>query len=115
MILGLGDVALPGLLVSYLLRFDYLSKFGMSWTKGYFLPSLAGYCIGMCATDLNLILMRSGQPALLFLVPGTLGLTAVLAYRRGHLEYLWNGKPAQGVQYTRVQTQLSSDHDGHDV
>merc|ERR1712129_335697 len=86
MILGLGDVALPGLLVSFLLRWDYLSGYGMT---------MRGYFVGMGLTDLNLILMRSGQPALLFLVPCTLGLTAVLAHKRGHLMNLWHGKSAQ--------------------
>lgn len=94
MILGLGDVALPGLLVSFLLRWDYLSGYGMT-TRGYFVPALIGYGVGMGLTDLNLILMRSGQPALLFLVPCTLGLTAVLAHKRGHLMNLWHGKSAQ--------------------
>eukprot|EP00484_Ammonia_sp_Unknown_P025674 CAMPEP_0197033906 /NCGR_PEP_ID=MMETSP1384-20130603/12178_1 /TAXON_ID=29189 /ORGANISM="Ammonia sp." /LENGTH=514 /DNA_ID=CAMNT_0042463769 /DNA_START=56 /DNA_END=1601 /DNA_ORIENTATION=+ len=84
MILGLGDIALPGLLVSYLLRYDYLSKVGISVNNGYFVPSLIGYAIGMLLTDINLILMQHGQPALLFLVPCTLGTTLVLAYRRGH-------------------------------
>eukprot|EP00488_Nonionellina_sp_1-RS-2012_P000830 TRINITY_DN1334_c0_g1_i1.p1 TRINITY_DN1334_c0_g1~~TRINITY_DN1334_c0_g1_i1.p1 ORF type:complete len:222 (-),score=46.18 TRINITY_DN1334_c0_g1_i1:104-769(-) len=91
MILGLGDIALPGLLVSYLLRYDYQSMVGIQFGKGYFVPCLIGYMIGMMLTDINLILMQSGQPALLFLVPCTLGTTLVLSYRRGDLRNLWNG------------------------
>merc|ERR1719419_195984 len=91
MVLGLGDIALPGLFVSYLLRFDYLSKTGMSWKRGYFLPAVLGYAVGMAMTDINLILMSSGQPALLFLVPCTLGLTCVLGWGRGHFQALWRG------------------------
>lgn len=89
MILGLGDIALPGLFISYLLRYDYLNNVGINW-NGYFLPALIGYAIGMLLTDINLILMRHGQPALLFLVPSTLGLTILLSYKRGHFKNLWN-------------------------
>ena len=91
MVLGLGDIALPGLFVSYLLRFDYLSRVGMSWKRGYFVPALLGYLVGMAMTDCNLILMASGQPALLFLVPCTLGTTCALAYCRGDFKALWAG------------------------
>eukprot|EP00485_Elphidium_margaritaceum_P005748 CAMPEP_0202689728 /NCGR_PEP_ID=MMETSP1385-20130828/4926_1 /ASSEMBLY_ACC=CAM_ASM_000861 /TAXON_ID=933848 /ORGANISM="Elphidium margaritaceum" /LENGTH=507 /DNA_ID=CAMNT_0049344907 /DNA_START=40 /DNA_END=1563 /DNA_ORIENTATION=+ len=91
MILGLGDIALPGLLVSFLLRYDYVNKTGMSITKGYFVPALIGYAVGMMLTDINLVLMQHGQPALLFLVPCTLGTTYVLAYKRGHLNSMLYG------------------------
>jgi len=91
MVLGLGDIALPGLFVSYLLRFDYLSRVGMSLKRGYFVPALLGYMVGMAMTDINLILMASGQPALLFLVPWTLGLTCLLAWWRGEFKSLWQG------------------------
>lgn len=93
MILGLGDIALPGLFISYLLRYDYLTKVGINLKNGYFIPGLIGYFIGMILTDINLIIMRSGQPALLFLVPFTLGTTIILSYKRGHLNALWNGIP----------------------
>merc|ERR1719419_1206820 len=91
MVLGLGDIALPGLFVSYLLRFDYLSRVGMSLKRGYFVPALLGYMVGMAMTDINLILMASGQPALLFLVPWTLGLTCLLAWWKGEFKSLWEG------------------------
>jgi len=100
MVLGLGDIALPGLFVSYLLRFDYLSRVGMSAQRGYFVPALLGYLVGMVLTDINLILMASGQPALLFLVPCTLGLTCLLAWWRGQFNKLWGGNALkQQVQY----------------
>eukprot|EP00483_Globobulimina_turgida_P009886 UN09905 len=100
MILGLGDIALPGLLISYLLRFDYQNKIDImpcmdNIKNGYFLTSLIGYFVGMLLTDINLIVMQSGQPALLFLVPCTLGVTAIIAYKRGHFKRIWNGVSSQ--------------------
>ncbi|CAK0866474.1 unnamed protein product, partial [Prorocentrum cordatum] len=49
------------------------------------------YFAGLCATMVALMLMRMGQPALLYLVPGTLGTTVALAARRGELPLLWSG------------------------
>ena len=44
--LGLGDVAIPGLLVSFLLRYDLLRRRTL-W-DGYFAYSVVGYFCGLC-------------------------------------------------------------------
>jgi len=89
--LGIGGIALPGLLVSYLRRHDLQSS--QAWCRGYFLPSLIRYFVGLCCTVVALTTMQMGQPALLYLVPGTLGTTVVLACCRGELGDLWEGRP----------------------
>jgi len=94
-LLGFGDIALPGLLVSFLRRHDVLSK--RSLLGGYFFPSLVGYFVGLCVTIVALMIMRMGQPALLYLVPGTLGTTLLLAAARRELGLLWEGVPAGQV------------------
>mmetsp|Transcript_160433 Transcript_160433/g.293063 ORF Transcript_160433/g.293063 Transcript_160433/m.293063 type:complete len:517 (-) Transcript_160433:68-1618(-) len=90
--LGFGDVALPGLLISYLLRYDNQCKRKRPFA-GYFVPSVIGYFIGLCVTIVALMIMKMGQPALLYLVPGTLGTTLALAWRRGETSLLWSGTP----------------------
>jgi len=90
--LGFGDIALPGLLVSFLRRHDVLS--GRQLKRGYFAPSVFGYFVAMFVTLFALYVMQIGQPALLYLVPGTLGTTLVLAWRRGELHDLWEGRPS---------------------
>merc|ERR1719356_1641185 len=90
--LGFGDIALPGLLVSYLRRHDILSK--RHCCRGYFVPSVVGYFLGLCVTIVALTVMKMGQPALLYLVPGTLGTTLLLGCCRGELSELWSGKPS---------------------
>jgi len=90
-LLGFGDIALPGLLVSFLRRHDLMSH--RSGCKGYFLPALIGYFIGLNVTIAALCIMRMGQPALLYLVPGTLGTTMVIASCRGEVGLLWHGVP----------------------
>lgn len=91
-LLGFGDIALPGLLVSYLRRHDILSH--RKFPSGYFLPSIIGYFIGLCCTICALVIMKMGQPALLYLVPGTLGTTLVIASCKGEIGSLWDGTPA---------------------
>ncbi|KAG0488147.1 hypothetical protein HPP92_006958 [Vanilla planifolia] len=87
--IGFGDIIFPGLLVAFSRRFDIINKKGK--LKGYF-PWLAfGYAFGLFLTYLGLYLMNGhGQPALLYLVPCTLGLTVILGWKRGELGLLWD-------------------------
>lgn len=86
--IGFGDIILPGLLISYALRYDCILK--RSLMGGYFLWSIIGYGFGLILTNISLILMDGqGQPALLYLVPCTLGVVVVLAWCRGELQDMW--------------------------
>lgn len=87
-ILGLGDIAIPGLLISFLLRHDLISR--SKRFSGYFTAGVVGYAVGLAATFVSLYLMKHGQPALLFLVPGTLLPTCFIALRKGELGALWS-------------------------
>jgi len=89
--LGFGDIALPGLLVSYLLRYDMLEKKG--YRDGYFLFGVLGYLVGLIVTSYVLIRTHTAQPALLYLVPGTLLPALSLGWCRGDLRTLWEGSP----------------------
>jgi signal peptide peptidase-like 2B len=115
-LLGLGDMALPGLFVSFLLRYDY-SKNHRGWSS-YFTIASVGYFFGMCFTDVSLVLMQSGQPALLYLVPCTLGIVTFVAWRRGEWNELWNGieaeRDAQRRQNQSVGTGTDNDDDVDD-
>ncbi|CAI5978641.1 unnamed protein product [Closterium sp. NIES-64] len=88
-VLGFGDVVLPGLLIVFTRRYDCITKkMGMD---GYYLPAIIGYAVGLLLTFVGLLLMNgNGQPALLYLVPCTLGVIVLLAWRRGELSALWN-------------------------
>ncbi|CAI0452204.1 unnamed protein product [Linum tenue] len=87
--IGFGDILFPGLLVGFSLRFDKENK--KSWAGGYFIWLMVGYAFGLFFTYLGLYLMHGhGQPALLYLVPCTLGVCVVLGLIRGELKDLWN-------------------------
>ncbi|KAF7640021.1 hypothetical protein Mgra_00000466 [Meloidogyne graminicola] len=68
-LLGLGDVILPGYLIAFCFYVDAIKK---SRFYLYGLISLIGYSIGMACTFIALLLMETGQPALIYLVPSTL-------------------------------------------
>jgi len=56
--------------------------------------------------------MRIGQPALLYLVPTTLGTTLLLGFLRGELNALWNGVPRAAQDARETHLQASSEPDG---
>lgn len=87
--IGFGDIIFPGLLVSYCYRFDKANKRGL--INGYFFWLAIGYGVGLFLTYVVLYLMKSGQPALLYLVPFTLGVTVILGLLRHELGDLWKG------------------------
>ncbi|KAL8503392.1 hypothetical protein ACS0TY_022215 [Phlomoides rotata] len=71
-IIGFGDILLPGLLVAFSLRYDWLAN--KTLRAGYFLWAMLAYGFGLLITYVALNLMDGhGQPALLYIVPFTLG------------------------------------------
>jgi signal peptide peptidase-like protein 2B len=96
-ILGYGDIVLPGLLVSFCLRFDNEHK--ESKRKIYFISSSIGYAVGLIITFIALAILRKGQPALLYLVPCTLGTVLILSKIRGDFKTIWDGfsKPTKKI------------------
>ncbi|KAL2900804.1 Signal peptide peptidase-like 2 [Bienertia sinuspersici] len=95
--IGFGDILFPGLLVSFCYRYDKANKKG--FFNGYFFWLTIGYGIGLFFTYLALYLMQEGQPALLYLVPCTLGVAVVLGLFKGELKDLWEcGSESDGQQ-----------------
>jgi len=89
--LGLGDIALPGLLISYVYRYEqYLGRNSYSNMK-IFPGVMAGYSVGLVVTEVFLIFFRVSQPALLYLVPCSLLPTIMLSYMNNELPAIWNG------------------------
>jgi len=99
-LLGLGDIVLPGLLLSFAWRLD-MSKVLVRMSGrggvdegargGYFVYLCVGYGIGLMMANIAVYLMEMGQPALLYLVPMTLGWMVWLAVRRGEVAEIWGG------------------------
>lgn len=99
MMLGLGDMAIPSMLLALVLCFDHrkdkeiASPLDISTQKGhkYIWYATCGYAIGLVAALAAGILTHSPQPALLYLVPSTLGPIVVISWSRKELKELWEG------------------------
>ncbi|KAG6617344.1 putative signal peptide peptidase-like, aspartyl protease family A22B [Phytophthora cinnamomi] len=84
--LGLGDIILPGMLLSFTLRFDYSQG-----STNYFRLMAIGYAVGLALANLAVMITEMGQPALMYLVPTTLGTLIVASKRNGDFRALWIG------------------------
>ena len=96
-ILGLGDVVIPGLLLAWAARVDtrrYGSLYFASLNGGFFVMTLAAYGCGLILADVAVSYFQSGQPALLYIVPLTVGSVAARAYKAGILAKLWSSMPS---------------------
>ncbi|CAM6116507.1 unnamed protein product [Calypogeia fissa] len=98
MMLGLGDMAIPGMLLALVYCFDHRKSKGdfdteTTFSKGYkyIWYAAVGYGVGLVAALAAGVLTRAPQPALLYLVPSTLGPVAFAAWTRSELTELWNG------------------------
>lgn len=95
--LGLGDIVLPGLLLVWCARLDmrrYGSLSSESASKGYLPMALLGYALGLLVANLAVDYFQAGQPALLYIVPLTLGPVLYRSYNSKSLRDLWRSLPA---------------------
>ncbi|TMW65780.1 hypothetical protein Poli38472_008422 [Pythium oligandrum] len=91
-LLGLGDLILPGLLVSFCIRYDYCKAYPLS--TNYFALASATYAAGLLLANIMTVVLRdmiSGQPALMYIVPLMLGGVLGLAFHRNELSDMWQG------------------------
>ncbi|KAL4325502.1 hypothetical protein GQ457_11G024500 [Hibiscus cannabinus] len=104
-IIGFGDILLPGLLIAFSLRYDWLAN--KSLGAGYFLWAMVAYGLGLLITYVALNLMDGhGQPALLYIVPFTLATFFTLGRKRGDLGVLWTrGEPDRPCPHIRLHHQ----------
>lgn len=100
MMLGLGDMAIPGMLLALVLSFDHRKSKDVavpsdlspsSKRRKYVWFALTGYGVGLVTALAAGILSQSPQPALLYLVPSTLGPVVYLSWLRNDLWELWEG------------------------
>ena len=124
--LGLGDIALPGLLVALALRSDKLlkqelptavesgkfdnlgllpdlgqNKFPKNIKVGefyFFELSLAGYFFGMIMAFYANKVTKLAQPALIYLVPGVLIPFVLRAFQKGKLAEVWAGPKQEAAK-----------------
>ncbi|XP_074862582.1 signal peptide peptidase-like 2A isoform X2 [Carettochelys insculpta] len=96
-LLGFGDIIVPGLLVAYCRRFDVQTRS----SSVYYGSCTVAYAVGMVLTFVVLALMKTGQPALLYLVPCTLITSSLVAWRRKEMKKFWQGSSYQVLDSSR--------------
>jgi len=94
MMLGLGDIVVPGTFISLALRYDHFrytkaSPLAGTFTKPYFNASLIAYLAGLATTMTIMHVFHSAQPALLYLSPACILSFVFTAWRRGELIEAW--------------------------
>lgn len=104
--LGLGDIVLPGLLVAFAARYDVSIRANV---PGHYILMVCGYAVGLLLANFAVYAMNTGQPALLYLVPCTLGVLSFKAWREGTLHDLWHGPPS--LREDGGQPMVRKDHD----
>ena len=71
MMLGLGDIVVPGMFISLALRYDHFRHTKIQsagpFPKPYFAASLVAYIAGLFTTVTVMHVFRAAQPALLYL------------------------------------------------
>ncbi|GLE01957.1 hypothetical protein PINS_up010795 [Pythium insidiosum] len=87
-LLGLGDIILPGLLLSFALRFDYSPQ---SLGENYFRTVAIGYAVGLGLANVAVSVTQVGQPALMYLVPTCLGSLLLRSRSNGDFRAMWRG------------------------
>ncbi|XP_072258525.1 signal peptide peptidase-like 2A isoform X2 [Pyxicephalus adspersus] len=95
-LLGFGDIIVPGLLVAYCKRFDVRT----ASSSIYYISCTIAYAVGMVLTFVILMVMKTGQPALLYLVPCTLLTSSFIAWRRREMKKFWNGGSYEIMEQT---------------
>ncbi|EAY01703.1 hypothetical protein TVAG_316910 [Trichomonas vaginalis G3] len=64
--LGLGDIVLPGLILNFFIRYDYVAK------TSSFKIGIIGYLVGVILASVAVNITKFGQPALLYIIPSVL-------------------------------------------
>ncbi|KAL9985926.1 hypothetical protein ACROYT_G008380 [Oculina patagonica] len=93
-LLGFGDILVPALYIGFCHSFDVMTN---TPRKIYYVATSIAYGVGLIITFVMLFVMEQGQPALLYLVPCTLGTGFVIGWLRGELKKLWTGQMVPDV------------------
>jgi hypothetical protein len=101
----LGDIVLPGLLLAFGARFDATSQSMLQqrnhhnsngllaryFVNRHWVLLMIGYAIGLGMANMAVYVMNTGQPALLYLVPCTLGVLTIYTKYDGTFDEMWLG------------------------
>ena len=104
--LGFGDVVLPGLFLTYCLYYDNIRKRRFKLT---FLICFLSYVLSLILAFIISYVTKSGQPALLYMVPSMLAATLLLTLVRRDLKDFLFGRERKSKQFIFDEGEYSSE------
>lgn len=109
--LGFGDVALPGLYLTYCLYYDILRERRFKLT---YLVCIVSYMVSLVIAFVVSYVTKMGQPALLYLVPSIIVSTLLLSIIRGDFRDFLFGR-RKNLQFLLSEGDYLSDEDKFDL
>ncbi|KAI0066116.1 hypothetical protein BV25DRAFT_1498598 [Artomyces pyxidatus] len=109
MMLGLGDIVVPGIFAALALRYDYhrflIAPSGAKFTKPYFYAALGAYVSGLACTMAVMHVFHAAQPALLYLSPACILSFFATAWVRGEVKeaWQWSDVPVKAADASKEQ------------
>ena len=91
MLLGLGDLALPGMVIKYCKRYDDLSKKLKRKKGGYYKLCFILYICSVLCAMIAVYVFDSGQPVLFYISPAFIIGLMYRAFNKGELKDFWYG------------------------
>ncbi len=85
MFLGLGDLVLPGFVLKFCHRFDFIKH-----TSVYYKTSIILYVIALTMSGIVIAVFNYPQPVLFYMCPIILGGVMLTAYNRKEMGDIWN-------------------------
>jgi hypothetical protein len=101
-LIGLGDLVLPGLLISFCNRFGHAMK-----TSAYYVSSLLGYFCAIVICEYVVVVHGVAQPALLYISPFCLLSVIAVALFRKEFSKMWSGIQQTGNEAGREKIEQS--------
>ncbi|EJS42967.1 YKL100C [Saccharomyces arboricola H-6] len=110
--LGLGDIALPGMFIAMCYKYDIwkwhldhddteFHFLNWSYVGKYFITAIFSYVVSLVAAMVSLSVFNTAQPALLYIVPSLLISTMFVACWNKDFKQFWN------FQYDTIETDKS--------
>ena len=88
-LLGLGDILIPGIFISFMSRFG----FEVVRTNSYFYAAIGSYTLALLSCGACLWFFHAAQPALLYIVPALFLAVAITGCKRREWHMLKEGIP----------------------
>ena len=115
MLLGLGDLALPGMVIKYCKRYDDLSKKLKKKKGGYYKLCFILYICSVLCAMIAVYVFDSGQPVLFYISPAFIIGLLYRAFNKGELKDFWYGLKDETKDKKKKDEDKKNDDNNNDL